>query len=71
MANHSGFSLELPVSKLPKEIIDLFLYGSKEKIEVSTIRHWKRKFYSEFEGLVNNIERRYKETQSDYMKEEI
>ncbi|MBS6943002.1 MAG: excinuclease ABC subunit UvrA [Clostridiales bacterium] len=71
MANHYGFSLDVPVSELPKEIMDLFLYGSKEKIEVSYDKAFgSGKFYSEFEGLVNNIERRYKETQSDYMKEE-
>ena len=43
----------------------------REKIEVSYDKAFgSGKFYSEFEGLVNNIERRYKETQSDYMKEE-
>ena len=67
----TGFRWMCRFLRLPKEIIDLFLYGSKEKIKISYDKEFgSGSFYSEFEGLVNNIERRYHETQSDCMKEE-
>ena len=65
-----GFSLDVPVSALPEDIINKILYGTNgEKIEVNYEReNGHGMFMSVFEGIVNNLERRYKETQSDAMK---
>jgi len=68
-----GFSLTTPVGELPKEAIDLILYGTKgEKLKL----HWKREggggtYEQAFEGVIGNLERRYKETTSEYMRAEI
>ena len=68
-----GFSLDVPVCELPKEVIDLILYGTKgEKLTL----HWKREggggtYEQAFEGVIGNLERRYKETTSEYMRAEI
>ena len=66
-----GFSLDTPVGELPKEIIDILLYGTKnEKITVEYERDGRMgRFQSPFEGIVTNLERRYRETSSDAMKE--
>ena len=73
LAEHYHFSLDVPVGKLPKEAIEVLLYGSKgEKIlmhrESGTTRG---SYYTEFEGIVNNLERRFRETNSSWMREEI
>lgn len=69
-----GFSLDTPVKDLPKEIMDIILYGTgKEKLELV----WKRPgggggtYYNPFEGIINNLKRRYRETTSESVKEEI
>ncbi len=69
-----GFSLDTPVKDLTKEIMDIILYGTgKEKLELV----WKRPgggggtYYNPFEGIINNLKRRYRETTSESVKEEI
>lgn len=54
------FSLDTPVNKLPKEIVDIVLYGVNEGEEENR-----------FEGVIPNLERRYRETDSDYLRNEI
>ncbi|HQA04732.1 MAG TPA: excinuclease ABC subunit UvrA [Clostridiales bacterium] len=73
LAKHYGFSLDTPVEKLPKEIIDIILYGTKgEKIHLErTMEYGSGRYLAEFEGVVNNLERRYRETTSDWMRYEI
>lgn len=73
LAKHYGFSLDAPVKELPKNIVDIILYGTKgEKIKLSRkTEFYSGEYNSDFEGVVNNLERRYKETQSDWMREEI
>ncbi len=73
LANHYHFSLDVPVNKLPKEVIDILLYGSKgEKILMHRESGSTRgSYYTEFEGIVNNLERRFRETNSSWMREEI
>ncbi|MGI6152143.1 MAG: excinuclease ABC subunit UvrA [Christensenellales bacterium] len=68
-----GFSLDTPVEKLPKKIIDILLYGTgNEKLKLNFDRSYgSGTIYNAFEGIANNLERRYRETQSDYMKAEI
>ncbi len=73
LAKHYGFSLDTPIKKLPQNIIDIILYGTKgEKIKLSYERNYgKGTYFSAFEGIVNNLERRYKETTSDWMRSEL
>jgi excinuclease ABC subunit A len=73
LAKHYGFSLDTPVKDLPENVVNVFLYGTgKERVRVDYTREFgSGTFYSEFEGIVTNIERRYKETASDWMKEEL
>ena len=66
------FSLDEPLKNLPDRIIDIILYGSSEKIEVyRTINGNKISYETQFEGIINNLERRYRDTQSSWVKEEI
>ena len=73
LAAHYHFSLDTPISQLPKKILDILLYGSKgEKIEMVRKKEYGSGTYAtEFEGVVNNLQRRYKETNSDWMREEL
>lgn len=68
-----GIPLDVPVKKLPKESLDLFLYGTKgEKLELKRPKTLGGGvYYSPFEGVINNLERRYKETNSSYAKAEL
>jgi len=73
LAKRYGFSLDTPVGDLPKEVIDVILYGTGyEKIELE----YDRKFFkgvqlSRFEGVINNLKRRYDETSSDWLRAEV
>ena len=73
LADKYGFSLDTPVGELPEDIIDILLYGTKgEKLHLTYERSYGSANYTAaFEGVVNNLERRYKETGSEYMKSEI
>ena len=67
------FSLDTPIKDLPRDIIDILLYGNHgEKLdsEYST-RTFQGQYQSSFEGVICNLERRYAETTSDYTKSEI
>ena len=73
LADHYHFSIDTPIKDLPKEIVDILLYGSKgEKIKmVRDTEDVKSTYYTEFEGVANNLERRFRETSSNWMREEI
>ncbi len=73
LAKHYKFSLDTPIGELPKEIIDILLYGTKgEKIKlVRQNEYGEGKYTAPFEGVINNLERRFRETQSSWIKEEI
>ena len=73
LAKHYHFSLDTPVGELPPEILDIILYGTKgEKIELERTSEYGHGFYkTEFEGIINNLERRFRDTQSNWIKEEI
>ncbi len=72
ISKHFDVSLDVPVKELTKKQLDLFLYGTKEKILVTRIDSFGGGSYrTVFEGVVNNLERRFKETNSDWMREEI
>jgi excinuclease ABC subunit A len=73
IADHFGFSLTAPWRKLPKKAQDAILYGSGgEEVKFWFMRDGRKQFYHrEFEGVVNNLSRRYHETESAYVREEI
>ncbi len=73
LSKHYGFSLDTPLGDLSDEIIDILLYGTKgEKIELEREGVYdKGKFSTTFEGVVNNLNRRFRETSSAWIKEEI
>ena len=73
LAKHYDFSLEEKWSKLSKKIKDIILYGSDEE-EIKFVYDDGYEKYSHkktFEGVINNLERRYLETDSDWKREEI
>ena len=67
------FKLNTPVKDLPQEVMDVILYGTGgEKLTLHYDQpRGKGTLYQPFEGIVNNLERRYRETQSDAMKREL
>jgi len=73
LASHYRFSMDEPFEKFPKRIQKIILYGSGG--EEMAFRHWKRGrpyyYESDFEGVIPNLERRFKETESEYIKTEI
>jgi excinuclease ABC subunit A len=73
VAAHYGFSLSAPVAELAAEHVDVLLNGTEERIPVSVkaARDETRTFTVDFEGVIPNLQRRYKETDSDYMRQEI
>ncbi|BAH08201.1 excinuclease ABC subunit UvrA [Clostridium kluyveri] len=68
-----NFKLDTPVEKLDSNILDILLHGLKgEKIRVKYKKENRVvEFNHSFEGIVNNLKRRYMETNSDYIKREI
>ncbi len=73
LAKHYGFSLDTPVKDLPKNIYNMLLYGNGgEKIDMEySTRTFSGSYQSSWEGIIPNLERRYRETTSDYTKMEI
>ncbi|KAA0836983.1 excinuclease ABC subunit UvrA [Bacillus paralicheniformis] len=72
VCSHYGIDMDVPVSELPKHQLEKILYGSGD--EQIYFRYENdfgqvRENYIEFEGVIRNIERRYKETSSDYVRE--
>ncbi len=73
LAQKYKFKLNTPVKDLPPEVMDVILYGTKgEKLKLTYDRaNGQGTLYQAFEGVVNNLERRYRETQSDGMRREL
>lgn len=74
VCDHYNIPMDVPVKDLPKDKMDKVLFGSgKEKIHF----HYENEFGNvrdqmiEFEGVVRNVERRFKETTSDYVREQM
>ena len=73
LADHYGFSVEEPFNNLTRKQQDIVLYGSgKEEIRFVYVRPGRR-FEKKhvFEGVINNYERRYRETESSAAREEL
>lgn len=73
LAAEYKFSLDMPVEMLSKEAIDVILYGTKgKKIKMKRVTSYGSGTYvNDFEGVVNNLKRRYEETSSEYSRAEI
>jgi excinuclease ABC subunit A len=68
-----GWSYTKPVRDLPKEAIDYLLYAQKDEKVLVRYRHERGEntYKATFEGIVTNLERRYRETDSEYIKTEL
>ncbi len=73
LAKEYNFSLDAPIKDLPKEAVDAILYGTKgKKLMVRRESDNLHGYFStEFEGVINNLERRFRETNSEWVREEI
>ncbi len=73
LAKHYGFSLDTPWQDLPEKIRNIVLYGTNgEKIRMTRrTEYGSGEYYTAFEGVVNNLDRRHRETNSDWMREEL
>lgn len=73
LAERYGFSMDQPLEEASEEFMDALLYGESKPFNISFNSYfsgWKEREVV-FEGLINNMERRYKETASDYMRNNI
>ncbi len=73
LAQKYGFTLSTPVNEMSKEAVNALLYGTNgEKLDLyrETDRGMS-KYQTEFEGIIPNLERRFRETNSNWVKEEI
>lgn len=67
-----GFTLKTPIKDISENGINAILYGTNEKLKMTRpTLYGSGSYMSEFEGVINNLERRYKETTSDWAKWEI
>jgi len=73
LSSHYKFKLNIPFEKLDKKVQEVLLYGSKnEKVRFYYERDNKKIFYHRvFDGVIGNLEKRYKDTESHYIREEI
>jgi excinuclease ABC subunit A len=74
IAERYGADLDTPWEDLPQEHRDLFLYGTDgERLQISYRNRYgrRRSYATRFEGIVSNLQRRYKETESEGTREKI
>ena len=72
LAKAYGFSVDVPVKDLPKEIYDVLMYGSDRQVDMRyETRSFSGSFKKTWEGYVNNLQRRYGTTTSDGVKADI
>ena len=73
VSNKFGVSLSTPIKKLPSEMLNMILYGTKgEKIEVEyRMKGQMHNGLFAFEGIIPNLQRRFRETNSEFVKNEI
>ncbi|MBP1913279.1 excinuclease ABC subunit A [Lederbergia galactosidilyticus] len=74
VCSHFKINMDTPIEELPKEEVKLLLYGATD--EVFTFRYKNdfgrmRESRVRFEGVLHNVERRYRETSSDYIREQM
>ena len=67
-----GFTLKTPIKDISKDGVNAILYGTENKLKMTRpTLYGAGSYMSEFEGVINNLERRYKETTSDWARWEI
>ncbi len=74
LAKQYHFSLDTPIKDLPADIVNLLLYGTPAEDKIKIVRkneYGSGTYYTKFEGIINNLERRFRETSSNWIKEEI
>ncbi|MFD4703833.1 excinuclease ABC subunit UvrA [Gottfriedia sp. NPDC058432] len=74
VCNHYGIDMNIPFKDIPKELQDKILYGSNgEQIyfKYDNEQGHVREAMIEFEGVISNVERRFKETSSDFIREQM
>lgn len=73
LAKKYDFSLDVPIAELPKDVIHKILYGtgSDRLTLVRRGEYGTSTYETQFEGIINNLERRFRETKSAWIKEEI
>ncbi len=71
-ASH-GWSIDVPVADLPDEAVEYLLYAPRDEKVVVRYRHERgeNSYVATFEGVVTNLERRFKETDSEYIRTEL
>lgn len=73
VADTKGIDPDMPLGKLPKEQLEMIMYGTGEELfRFSYVDSYGEKHFwrTKFEGVMPNLERRYKETTSEYIREE-
>lgn len=73
LAEYYGFSLDVPYKDLPQKAKDILMYGTgREKVKFEYEREYGGGMYhASFEGVIGNLERRYRDTSSDFIKAEL
>ena len=72
VCNHFGVGMNVPMKKFPKKVRDAILFGTEEEIEFKIRKgSYQQKFWGPFEGVIPNLERRYHETDSESIQDEI
>ncbi|MDD5167296.1 MAG: excinuclease ABC subunit UvrA [Syntrophales bacterium] len=73
LAEHYGFDLNVPFAELPEQVQNVILHGSgEEEIRFHFDREGRRLFYTRpFEGIINQLDRRYRETQSNSVRMDL
>jgi excinuclease ABC subunit A len=73
LARHFKVSMSTPWEKLPRKVQDAILYGTKEEEVTFVYEDGVRRYTNSkpFEGVIGNIERRFRETESDWVREEL
>ncbi len=72
LSKHFNFSLDTPICDLDPRVVDILLYGTREEFVMTRRNEYGEGTYkTTFEGVVNNLSRRFKETSSDWVRGEI
>ena len=74
VCNHYGIDMDVPVKEIPQHLMDKILYGSEGELihfHYENDNGMVRDTFIEFEGVIHNIERRYRESSSDLVKESM
>ncbi|MCS7272733.1 MAG: excinuclease ABC subunit UvrA [Fimbriimonadales bacterium] len=73
VARKLGFTLDTPLKDLTPEQFHALMYGTEGNVTIAFRNRWGRTRYidTEFEGVINILKRRYEETESEYLKQEL